>query len=102
MSRTLVIAEHDHGALNVSTARALACARALGFDADVVVFAADGAGVAGQAATLDGVASENVQAWPSWASAVWRPARPGCFSAFRGSVPAVCSVPVIAILVAAS
>ena len=56
MSRTLVIAEHDHGALNVSTARALACARALGLETDVVVFAADGAALADQAAALKGVA----------------------------------------------
>ena len=55
MSRTLVIAEHDRGTLNASTARALACAQALGFETDVVVFAADSAAVATEAAALSGV-----------------------------------------------
>ncbi|MEX0900925.1 MAG: FAD-binding protein [Gammaproteobacteria bacterium] len=55
MSRTLIVAEHDKGALNVSTARAVACATALGFDIDIVVFSDDGAAVAKAAAALVGV-----------------------------------------------
>jgi electron transfer flavoprotein alpha subunit len=56
MSRILIIAEHDGETLNPSTAKTLTGARALGIDEiDVVVFAADPAGVAGQAAKLEGV-----------------------------------------------
>ena len=56
MSRTLIVAEHDGKALNVSTARAVACAAALGLETDVVVFANGGADVADAAAALTGVA----------------------------------------------
>jgi electron transfer flavoprotein alpha subunit len=56
VSRTLVVAEHDGGSLNVSTARAVACATALGFDIDVAVFADDGSAVADAVAALAGVA----------------------------------------------
>jgi electron transfer flavoprotein alpha subunit len=52
----LVIAEHDGGKLNPSTAKCVSCARGVpGATVDVVVFAADGAAVAAQAATIAGV-----------------------------------------------
>lgn len=54
MSRTLLVAEHDGSTLNISTARALACAVALGQETDIAVFGTDTAAVAAQAAELDG------------------------------------------------
>jgi electron transfer flavoprotein alpha subunit len=52
----LIVAEHDGGKLNPSTAKCVSCARALaGAQLTVVVCAADAAGVAAQAAQLDGV-----------------------------------------------
>ncbi len=56
MSRILLIAEHDGERLNSSTAKALTCARAIGGEIDVAVFAAQGDAVADAAAKLDGVA----------------------------------------------
>ncbi len=55
MSRILVIAEHAAGKLNPSTAKVVACARAIGGEVEVAVLAADGAAVAAQCATLEGV-----------------------------------------------
>ncbi len=56
MSRVLIIAEHDAGKLSPATAKALSGALALGIDEiDMVVFAADPAPVAEQAARLAGV-----------------------------------------------
>ena len=56
MSRILIVAEHLGGKLNGSTARCVTCAREFKADAiDVLVLAADPAGVAGEAARLDGV-----------------------------------------------
>jgi electron transfer flavoprotein alpha subunit len=54
-ARVLLIAEHDNGKLNASTAKALSCAVALGAT-DVAVFGAATAEPAAQAARLDGVA----------------------------------------------
>jgi electron transfer flavoprotein alpha subunit len=52
----LIVAEHDGGKLNPSTAKCVSCARALaGAQLTVVVCAADAAGVAAQAAQLAGV-----------------------------------------------
>ncbi len=52
----LIVAEHDGGRLNASTAKCVSCARALaGAQLTVVVCAADAAGVAAQAAQLAGV-----------------------------------------------
>jgi electron transfer flavoprotein alpha subunit len=52
----LIVAEHDGGKLNASTAKCVSCARALaGAPLTVVVCAADAAGVAAQAAQLAGV-----------------------------------------------
>jgi electron transfer flavoprotein alpha subunit len=54
MSRTLLVAEHDGTELNISTARAMACAAALGHEADIVVFGAGTSAVAEQASRLKG------------------------------------------------
>jgi electron transfer flavoprotein alpha subunit len=56
MARVLVVAEHEGGALNASTAKCVACAMELQPEQlSVAVFAAPGAGVAEQAARLEGV-----------------------------------------------
>lgn len=55
MSKILVIAEQANGALNSSTARAVACASAIGGDITVVLLSAADSVVAEQAAELDGV-----------------------------------------------
>ena len=53
MTKVLLIAEHDGSHLNVSTARALACATAMG-EVDVAVFGTETEAPATQAAALDG------------------------------------------------
>lgn len=56
MSKILIIAEHLDGQLNASTARCVSCAADIKADAiDVLVLAADPAGVAAEAASIDGV-----------------------------------------------
>ena len=56
MSKILIVAEHLDGKLNASTARCVTCAKQIGADAiDVLVLAADPAGIAAEAAKLDGV-----------------------------------------------
>ena len=56
MSKILIVAEHDGSQLNPATAKTVKCAADFGADSvDVVVFAADGASVAGAAAALEGV-----------------------------------------------
>lgn len=56
MSKILVIAEHDDGVLNQSTAKCVACAAQIeGAEIDVVVFSNSDAGVATEAAKLDSV-----------------------------------------------
>ena len=55
-ARILIVAEHEGGRLNQSTARCVSCARALsGAEIAVAVCAADAAAVAAQAAQLSGV-----------------------------------------------
>jgi electron transfer flavoprotein alpha subunit len=57
MSKILIIAEHLNGKLNTSTARCVTCARDIKAEAiDVLVLAADPAGVGADAAKIDGVA----------------------------------------------
>ena len=57
MSKVLIIAEHLDGKLNASTARCITCAKDLKADAiDVLVLASDVAGIAADAAKIDGVA----------------------------------------------
>ncbi|HYM27977.1 MAG TPA: electron transfer flavoprotein subunit alpha/FixB family protein, partial [Steroidobacteraceae bacterium] len=55
-AKILIVAEHDGGKLNPSTARCVSCARALaGAEIAIVVCAADSAAVAAEAAQLAGV-----------------------------------------------
>ncbi|HEY0230183.1 MAG TPA: electron transfer flavoprotein subunit alpha/FixB family protein [Dokdonella sp.] len=57
MSKILIIAEHLDGKLNSSTARCVSCARELQAESiDVLVLAADAAGVGAEAGRIDGVA----------------------------------------------
>jgi electron transfer flavoprotein alpha subunit len=57
MSKILIIAEHTGGKLNPSTAKCVTCATGItGAEIVVAVFAADGAAVSAQAASLEGVA----------------------------------------------
>jgi electron transfer flavoprotein alpha subunit len=55
MSRTLIIAEHDGQDINLSTAKCVTCATAIGNECDVVVLGSDIDGVAAQAAQIEGV-----------------------------------------------
>jgi electron transfer flavoprotein alpha subunit len=56
MAKVLIVAEHDGSHLNLSTAKCVACARALpDSEIAVAVLAADGAAVSEQAAALAGV-----------------------------------------------
>jgi electron transfer flavoprotein alpha subunit len=55
MSKVLIIAEHDGKALNLSTAKCLSCAQAVGGEIDIAVLGHGVAGVASQAAALAGV-----------------------------------------------
>ncbi|MFC4822023.1 electron transfer flavoprotein subunit alpha/FixB family protein [Dokdonella ginsengisoli] len=58
MSKILIIAEHLDGKLNSSTARCVTCAGQIGADSiDVLVLAADPAGIAAEAAKIDGVSN---------------------------------------------
>ncbi len=55
--KILIIAEHDGARLNLSTAKCVTCARGIpDAEISVVVFAADGASIATQAAAIAGVA----------------------------------------------
>jgi len=55
MSRILIIAEHDGQALNISTAKCVSCAKAIGGEIDVAVFGNSIDAVAAEAAALDSV-----------------------------------------------
>ena len=56
MSKVLIVAEHLDGQLNAATAKCVSAAKALNPEAiDIVVLAADPAGVASQAAQIEGV-----------------------------------------------
>jgi electron transfer flavoprotein alpha subunit len=56
MNKVLIVAEHSNGQLNASTAKCVSAAQALQPDAiDILVLAADAAGVASAAATIMGV-----------------------------------------------
>ncbi len=57
MSKVLIVAEHLDGKLNASTAKCVSAAKALNPDSiDIVVLAADPAGVAAEAAKISGAA----------------------------------------------
>jgi electron transfer flavoprotein alpha subunit len=68
MSRILLIAEHDGEKLNSSTAKALTCARSIGGEIDVAIFAETADAVAEAAARLDGVSRVLTIARPENAS----------------------------------
>ena len=56
MAKVLIVAEHLGGKLNAATAKCVSAAKAVNADAiDVVVLAADPAGVAAEAAQIEGV-----------------------------------------------
>ena len=55
MSRILIIAEHDGQALNISTAKCVSCAKAIGGEIDIAVFGNGIDGVAAEAAALDSI-----------------------------------------------
>ena len=55
MSKILIIAEHDGATLNISTAKCVSCAQAMGGDIDVLVLGHGADSVAAEAATLDSV-----------------------------------------------
>ena len=57
MAKVLIVAEHLDGKLNAATAKCVSAAKALNPESiDIVVLAADPAGVAAEAAQIDGVA----------------------------------------------
>lgn len=71
MSKVLIVAEHLGGKLNASTAKCVSAAQALKPDAiDVVVLAADPAGIASEAAQIAGVARVLTVANPANADAI--------------------------------
>jgi len=56
MAKVLIVAEHDGSALNPSTAKCVSCATAIdGAEVDILVLAADTAGIAAQAAEIASV-----------------------------------------------
>mgnify|MGYP001823345683 CR=1 FL=1 len=55
MSNILIIAEHDGTSLNISTAKCVSCAAAIGGEIDIAVFGSGIDAVAAEAATLDSV-----------------------------------------------
>jgi len=55
MSRILIIAEHDGQSLNISTAKCVSCAQAIGGDIDIAVIGSGADAVAAEAAALDSV-----------------------------------------------
>jgi electron transfer flavoprotein alpha subunit len=57
MSRILIIAEHDGRSLNISTAKCVSCAQAIGGDIDIAVFGSGIDAVAAEAAKLDSVST---------------------------------------------
>ena len=57
MSRVLIIAEHDGQSLNMSTAKCVNCAQAIGGDIDVAVFGSGIEAVAAEAAALESVSA---------------------------------------------
>jgi electron transfer flavoprotein alpha subunit len=56
MTKILIVAEHHDGKLNSATPKCVSCAAGIaGAEIDIVVFAAEGSGVAAQAAKIAGV-----------------------------------------------
>lgn len=57
MSKILIIAEHDGQLLNLSTAKCVSCAQAIGGEIDIAVLGKSAEGIANQAASLTGVST---------------------------------------------
>jgi electron transfer flavoprotein alpha subunit len=57
MSRILIIAEHDGQSLNMSTAKCVNCAQAIGGDIDVAVFGSGIEAISAEAAALESVSA---------------------------------------------
>ena len=55
MSKILIIAEHDGASLNISTAKCVTCAQAMGGDIDIVVMGNGIDSIAAEAAAIDSV-----------------------------------------------
>lgn len=71
MSKVLIVAEHLHGKLNAATAKCVSAALALpSATIDIVVLAADPAGIAAEAAQLTGVSKVLAVASPANANAI--------------------------------
>ena len=71
MTKVLIVAEHLHGKLNAATAKCMSAAQALSPDSiDIVVLAADPAGVAAEAAQIAGVSKVLTVANPANANAI--------------------------------
>lgn len=71
MSKILIVAEHLNGQLNPATAKCVTCARKIaGASIDIVVLAADPAGIASQAAAIEGVSRVRCIANPANAQAM--------------------------------
>ena len=71
MAKVLIVAEHLDGKLNAATAKTVSAAQALSPEGiDIVVLAADPAGVAAEAAQIAGVAKVLTVANPANAHAV--------------------------------
>jgi len=70
MTKILVIAEHLDGKLNSAVAKTVSAAAAIGGDIDVLVLAADPAGVAAEAAQIAGVGKVLTLANPANAHAI--------------------------------
>ncbi|TJY60865.1 electron transfer flavoprotein subunit alpha/FixB family protein [Sinimarinibacterium sp. CAU 1509] len=70
MSKILIIAEHAEGKLNAGVSKTVAAAKGIGGDIHIAVLAADPAGVAAEAAKLDGVAKVITVANPANANPV--------------------------------
>ncbi|MBE2292335.1 MAG: electron transfer flavoprotein subunit alpha/FixB family protein, partial [Xanthomonadaceae bacterium] len=71
MSKVLIVAEHLDGKLNASTARTVSAAQALSPESiDILVLAADPAGVAAEAAQIAGISRVLAVANPANAHAI--------------------------------
>ena len=85
MTRVLVVAEHQNGKLNASTAKCVSAAKALQPEAiDVIVLSDDPAAVAQQAAGIDGVATVLAVANPANAHPIAQVLAPQIANAAQG------------------
>jgi electron transfer flavoprotein alpha subunit len=67
MAKILIVAEHDGSVLNPSTSKCVSCATAIdGAEIDIVVLAADTAGIAAQAAEIASVGRQSQVTIPTY------------------------------------